>query len=165
MQKIEALSLKWSRIDKQRIQSHNHHQNMAEIGRNRGYVSDKNTAPLSPSSDAEAAGSPLVRRPYDADLHLAIGNLKQFDATKNGAPGALPCCDFLSTTGEIIQGGALLDVWGPLWFVVAREVLPILVPELGEAFCDAMNAADIQAIMLRHVIWCASICVHLLFHT
>jgi hypothetical protein len=34
-----------------------------------------------------------------------------------------------------------------------------------EAFCDAMNAADIQAIMLRHVIWCASICVHLLFHT
>jgi hypothetical protein len=77
----------------------------------------------------------------------------------------LPCCDFFSTTGEIIQGAGLLDVWGPLWFVVAREVLPILVPELGEAFCDAMNAADIKAVMLRHVIWCASICVHLFFHT
>ncbi len=106
----------------------------------------------------------MVRRPYEADLHLAIGNLKQFDATKNRAPGALSCYDFFSTTGEIIQGSALLDVWGPLWFVVAREVLPILVHELGDAFCDAMNA-DIQAVMLRHVIWCASICVHLLFHT
>jgi hypothetical protein len=129
------------------------------------YVSDKNTAMLFPLSDADAAASPLVRRSYEADLHLAIGNLKQFDATKNGAPGALPCCDFFSTTGEIIQGAGLLDVWGPLWFVVAREVLPILVPELGEAFCNAMNAADINAVMLRHVIWCASICVHLFFHT
>jgi hypothetical protein len=78
------------------------------------YVSDQNTDPLFPSSDAEAAGSPLVRMQYDADLHLVIGNLKQFDVSKNGAPGALPCCEFFSTTGEIVQGGALLDIWGPL---------------------------------------------------
>ncbi len=100
-----------------------------------------------------------MRMPYDADLHVAIGDLKQVDATKNGAPGALPRCDFFSSTGEIIQGAALLDIWGPLWFVIARELLPILVPELGEAFCAAKNAVDINAVMLCHVVWCASICV------
>ncbi len=87
--------------------------------------------------------------PYCADLHLAIGNLKQVDATKNGASGALQQCDFFSSTGEIIQGAALLDVWGPLWFVIARELLPILVPELGEAFCAAKNADDINALHRR----------------
>ena len=118
--------------------------------------------PLFPSCDADAARSPLVKGPYDAALHLAIGNLKQADATKNGVPGTLPFTDFFAPSGEIIQGANMLDVHGPMFFAIVREVLPKLLPELGEAFCAAKNANDINDVMLRHVQWCASRCIQLI---
>jgi hypothetical protein len=123
------------------------------------FISDAHITPLFPSCDADAARSPLVKGPYDAALHLAIGNLKQADATKNGVPGTLPFTDFFAPDGEIIQGANLLDVHGPMFFAIVREVLPKLLPELGEAFCAAKNADDINDVMLRHVQWCAARCV------
>jgi hypothetical protein len=122
------------------------------------YVSDRLTTSIFPTSDAEAAGSPFVKSPYHPALHLAVGNLKQFDTTKNGAPGTLPYSDFNSSTGKILQGAAMLDVYGPMWFVILREVLIKLLPDLGEAFCEATTADAIKAVMHRHVLWCASSC-------
>ena len=112
-------------------------------------------APLFPSSDADAARSPLTKRAYDPALHLAIGNLKQFDATKNGAPGTVPYSDWSAPNSEIIRGGSLLDVHGPMFFAVLSVVTPKLIPELGEAIGAVNNADDIKSVMQRHVRWCA----------
>ena len=112
-------------------------------------------APLFPSADADAARSPLTKGAYDPALHLAIGNLKQFDATKNGAPGTVPYSDWSAPNGEIIQGGSLLDVHGPMFFAVLSVVTPKLIPELGEAIGAVNNADDIKSVMQRHVRWCA----------
>ena len=112
-------------------------------------------APLFPSSDADAARSPLTKRAYDPALHLAIGNLKQFDATKNGAPGTVPYSDWSAPNGEIIRGGSLLDVHGQMFFAVLSVVTPKLIPELGEAIGAVNNADDIKSVMQRHVRWCA----------
>ena len=112
-------------------------------------------APLFPSADAEAARSPLTKGALDPVLHLAIGNLKQFDATKNGTPGTVPFSDWSAPNGEIIQGGSLLDVHGPMFFAVLGVVTPKLIPELGEAIGAVTNADDIKSVMQRHVRWCA----------
>ena len=112
-------------------------------------------APLFPSSDADAARSPLTKRAYDPALHLAIGNLKQFDATKNGAPGTVLYSDWSAPNSEIIWGGSLLDVHGPMFFAVLSVVTPKLIPELGEAIGAVNNADDIKSVMQHHVRWCA----------
>ena len=120
------------------------------------FLSDsRHDAPLFPSADAEAARSPLTKGALDPVLHLAIGNLKQFDATKNWAPGTVPFSDWSAPNGEIIQGGSLLDVHGPMFFAVLSVVMPKLIPELGEAIGDVTNADDIKSVMQRHVRWCA----------
>ena len=112
-------------------------------------------APLFPSADADAARSPLTKGVLDPVLHLAIGNLKQFDATKNGTPGTVPFSDWSAPNGEIIQGGSLLDVHGPMFFAVLGVVTPKLIPELGEAIGAVTNVDDIKSVMQRHVRWCA----------
>ena len=122
------------------------------------FLSDsRHDAPLFPSADAEAARSPLTKGALDPVLHLAIGNLKQFDATKNGTPGTVPFSDWSAPNGEIIQGGSLLDVHGPMFFAVLSVVMPKLIPELGEAIGAVTNADDIKSVMQRHrdVRWCA----------
>jgi hypothetical protein len=41
--------------------------------------------PPASHSDQEAAANPLVEKKYRTNLHLAIGNLRQFDATQNSS--------------------------------------------------------------------------------
>ena len=80
----------------------------------------------------------------------------------------MPCTDFYSPTGEILQGAALLDVYGQMWSVVVLVrcrpvVLPL--PELEEAYCAATNANDIKTVMLLHVYGALQVVHSLLFHT
>jgi hypothetical protein len=128
----------------------------------REFVSDRLRAPLFPTSDSDAAKSPLVKGAIDPVLHLTIGNLKQLDATKNGTPGTLPQTDWFNPSGDVLQGADLLDVHGPMFFELLRLLLPKLTPELGEAFCSVTNADDIKAVMGRKVRWCASNNVYLI---
>jgi hypothetical protein len=122
----------------------------------REFVSDRHSATLFPTSDSDAAKSPLVKGAIDPVLHLTIGNLKQLNATANGVPGALPQTNWFNPSGDVLQGADLLDVHGPMFFELLRLLLPKLIPELGEAFCAVKNADDIKVVMGRNVRWCAS---------
>ncbi len=62
----------------------------------RGFVSDRLSAPLFPTSDSDAAKSPLVKGAIDPMLHPTIGNLKQLNANANGVPGTLPQTDWFN---------------------------------------------------------------------
>ena len=104
------------------------------------FLSDsRHDAPLFPSADADAARSPLTKGVLDPVLHLAIGNLKQFDATKNGAPGTVPFSDWSAPNGEIIQGGSLLDVHGPMFFAVLSVVTPKLIRKIRRSRAPCAN--------------------------
>ena len=48
-----------------------------------------------PISDVQAAGSPLVKGRYTAQLHFTIGMLRIFDAQENRTSTDLPYCDFI----------------------------------------------------------------------
>ena len=122
----------------------------------REFVSDRHSATLFPTSDSDAAKSPLTKGAIDPVLHLTIGNLKQLNATANGVAGALPQTDWFNSSGDVLQGADLLDVHGPMFFELLRLLLPKLIPELGEAFCAVKNADDIKVVMGRNVRWCAS---------
>jgi hypothetical protein len=73
-------------------------------------------------------------------------------------PGTLPYTDFFSESGDIIQGANRLDVHGPIFFNLYREVLPKMLLDLGGAFCAAKNAENFTKVMLRHFNWYASSC-------
>ena len=75
---------------------------------------------------------------------------------QNGTPGTVPFSDWSAPNGEIIQGGSLLDVHGPIFFAALSVVMLKLIPELGEAIGAVNNADDIKSVMQRHVRWCAS---------
>ncbi len=69
----------------------------------------------------ETSAEPLVKGRYNPDLHVAIGNLRHFDATKNSTQeGGEPFCDFHNTVSEYIRGADLLDAYEPLFFVLAE---------------------------------------------
>jgi hypothetical protein len=85
--------------------------------------------PIFPMTDAEAASKPLVKNKYNSQLHLAIGMLRIFDATQNTpVAGGEPFCDFHSSTLECMKGAGALPPYGPLFFEMAREILPKLCP-------------------------------------
>ena len=88
------------------------------------------TKPIFPLSDALATAGPLLKkRPYNAELHLAIGLIRVFDATRNSSePGGEPRCNFHSETQDYLIGVAALDPYGPLFFEMIRVVLAKLSP-------------------------------------
>ena len=97
-----------------------------------------------PVSDMEATAKPLAKGRYKPDLHVALGFLRQFDATQNSTQeGGEPCCDFHNTESEYIKGAASLDPYGPLFFVIAGEIIPALSPMLGKIFCNVSTPADV----------------------
>lgn len=65
----------------------------------------------------------------------------------------MPYSDWSAPNSEIIRGGSLLDVHGPIFFAVLSVVTPKLIPELGEAIGAVNNADDIKSVMQRHVRW------------
>jgi hypothetical protein len=77
---------------------------------------------------------------YNPALHLAIGNLKQGDATKNGLPGTFPYTDFFSKSGDIIQGANL-------------RPRPYVLQHMWRGHAHVKN------VILRYINWCASSCV------
>ncbi len=99
-------------------------------------------------SDSESGSKPLVKGKYLPELHLAIGCLRIFNAKENSADaGGAPFCNFHSDTSAFITGAACLDPYGPLFFVMARQILPKLCPMLGDLFCKAETAEDVQRAM------------------
>ena len=88
------------------------------------------TKPIFSLNDALAAAGPLLKkRPYNAELHLAIGLLRVFDATQTSSePGGEPRCDFHSETQDYLVGVSVLDPYGPLFFEMIRVVLAKLSP-------------------------------------
>ncbi len=99
-----------------------------------------------PYSDNESSARPLVKGRYNAELHLAIGMLRSFNAEENNpVSGSSPQCNFRSE--PYIQGAAMLDPYGPLFFVMAVQILPKLSPILGEMFCNAKTPAEVSKVM------------------
>lgn len=99
-----------------------------------------------PVSDNESAARPLVKGRYDPELHLAIGMLRIFDATQNNPEeGCPPQCDFHGT--PYIEGAGMLDAYGPMFFVMAKHILPRLSPMLGEMFCNATKPEEVAKVM------------------
>ena len=101
-----------------------------------------------PYSDTESVSKPLVKGKYNPELHLAIGCLRIFNAEDNSAdPRGEPMCNFHSDTSVFITGAASLDPYGPLFFVMARQILPKLCPMLGGLFCNAETVEEVQKAM------------------
>ena len=97
-----------------------------------------------PVTDMEASAKTLVKGRFNPGLHVAMGFLRQFDATQSSTQeGGEPCCDFHNTESEYIKGAASLDPYGPLFFVIAGEIIPALSPMLGKIFCNVSTPADV----------------------
>ena len=114
------------------------------------FIPDGYSQSIFPYSDTESASKPLVKGKYLPELHLAIGCLRIFNAKENSADaGGQPFCNFHSEKSAFITGAACLDSYGPLFFVMARQILPKLCPMLGDLFCKAETAEDVQRAMTR----------------
>ena len=112
------------------------------------FIPEGYTQSIFPVNDAEFASKPLVKSKYNPELHLAIGMLRSFDASRNSTDvGGEPYCDFHSETSEHMRGAASLDVYGPLFFVMAKQILPKLSPLIGDLFCNAQTPEDIEKAM------------------
>ena len=99
-----------------------------------------------PYSDLESASRPLVKGRYKPELHLAIGMLRSFNAEDNNVEEhSPPQCDFHRE--PYIDGASLLDTYGPLFFVIARTLLPKLSPILGDMFCNANTPEEVAKVM------------------
>ena len=104
--------------------------------------------PIFPMTDAEATSKPLVKNKYNSQLHLAIGMLRIFDATQNTPmAGGEPFCDFHSSTLECMKGAGALPPYGPLFFEMAREILPKLCPLIGDLFSKAHTPEMVEKAM------------------
>ena len=101
---------------------------------------------LFPYSDSESASKPLVKRRYNADLHLAIGMLRVFNAEENSTEaGGTPQCDFHNP--PYMEGAGRLDQYGPLFFEMAETILPKLSPVLGELWDNAKTPDKVAEVM------------------
>lgn len=99
-----------------------------------------------PVSDSEATARPLLKSRYDPELHLAIGMLRIFNAGCNSVEeGCPPQCDFHNA--PYIEGAGMLDTYGPMFFVMAQNILPKLCPMLGDMFCDAKTPEKVAKVM------------------
>ncbi len=106
--------------------------------------------PIFPMTDAEAASKQLVKNKYNKQLHLAISMLHIFDATQNtSVVGGEPFCDFHSQTLECMKGAGALPPgpYGPLFFEMAREILPKLCPLIGDFFSKADTPEMVEKAM------------------
>ncbi len=84
-----------------------------------------------------------LKNKYNPQLHLAIGMLRIFDATQNTpVAGGEPFCDFHSETLECMKGAGALPPYGPLFFELAREILPKLFPLIGDFFQQSRYPCD-----------------------
>ena len=121
--------------------------------------SDYKKAPF-PTSDALAAGSPLVKGDYQSkrELHFTIGMLRVFDAQvifvsasrcsflfdwelvgfageqPNACHGTDPCCNFHAMNKRFISGAGLLPTYGELWWYILDVILPSLSPSIWKLF-------------------------------
>jgi len=99
-----------------------------------------------PYSDSESPARPLVKNRYNPELHLAIGMLRIFNAEENNPDAhSPPQCNFHSE--PYIEGAAMLDTYGPMFFVMARTILPKLSPMLGTMFCNAKTPDEVSKVM------------------
>jgi hypothetical protein len=99
-----------------------------------------------PYSDGESAARPLVKSRYNAELHLAIGMLRIFNAEDNHLEAhSPPQCNFRCE--PYIEGAAMLDPYGPLFFVMAAQILPKVSPMLGDMFCNAKSPEEVAKVM------------------
>lgn len=99
-----------------------------------------------PYSDIESASKPFIKRRYNADLHLAIGMLRIFNAEENSTEaGGMPQCDFHNP--PYIEGAAELDPYGPIFFEIAETILPKLSPVLGEMWNNAKTPDKVAEVM------------------
>ena len=109
------------------------------------FIPEGYTGSIFPTNDAESASKPLVKGKYDPDIHLAIGLLRIFNAKQNSTEaGGEPYCDFHSETSEYIKGSASLDVYGPLFFVLWKHILPKLSPLIGKLICSAQTPEEVE---------------------
>ena len=104
----------------------------------------KGKLPIFPFSDSEASARPLVKNPYNPDLHLAIGMLRIFDAERNSLDGESQC-NFHAA--PYIQGTAQLDVYVPMFFEIAHAVMEALSPLQGAMFCKAKSPEQVAKVM------------------
>ena len=112
------------------------------------------TKPIFPLSDALATAGPLLKkRPYNAELHLAIGLIRVFDATRNSSePGGEPRCNFHSETQDYLAGVAVLDPYGPLFFEMIRVILAKLSPVHFEIW-DSAEKPEHAAEAAEDFVW------------
>ncbi len=89
--------------------------------------------------DTLGMDSHVVARVRSDVIHLGWSSM--LAPRTNGAPGVLPQTNWFNSSGDVLQGGNLLDVHGPMFFELLRLLLPTLIPELGAAFCAAKNAS------------------------
>ena len=84
-------------------------------------------------SDIQAAGSPIVKGKYNAQLHFTIGMLRIFDAQKKSTTGGLQYCCFFDTNQRYLLGGNLLCPYDPLFFSILEAGLsiPSSLPSTG----------------------------------
>ena len=109
-------------------------------------VPDGSLLTIFPLSDAEAATRPLVKRRYNPELHLAIGMLRIFNAEDNNVEeGCPPQCNFHNP--PYIEGAGVLDPYGPMFFEMAKHILPKLSPLHGDMFCDANSPEEVAKVM------------------
>jgi hypothetical protein len=114
------------------------------------YIPDGYSQSIFPYSDTESASKPLVKGKYLPELHLAIGCMRIFNATENSADAqGEPFCNFHSDTSAFITGAACLDPYGPLFFVMARQILPKLCPVVGDLFCNAKTHEEVEKAMTK----------------
>jgi hypothetical protein len=114
------------------------------------FIPDGYSQSIFPYSDSESGSKPLVKGKYLPELHLAIGCLRIFNAKENSADaGGAPFCNFHSDTSAFVTGAACLDPYGPLFFVMARQILPKLCPMLGDLFCNAKTREEVEKAMTR----------------
>jgi DNA-binding XRE family transcriptional regulator len=99
-----------------------------------------------PFSDNESAARQLVKGRYNPELHLAIGMLRIFNAEDNNLEAhSAQQCNFRSE--PYLTGAAMLDPYGPLFFVMAAQILPKVPPILGEMFCNAKRPEEVAKMM------------------
>ena len=102
-----------------------------------------------PVSDGQAAGTPLVKGQYKAQLHFTIGMLRIFDAQENSTSGGTPYCDFFDRNQRYLRGGNLLCAYGPLFFPMLEAVLPKLSPIHWEYVQSVKTEDDVDVLLAK----------------
>ncbi len=96
----------------------------------------------------EASAKPLVKGRYNPDLHVTVGNLRQFDATQNSTQeGGEPCCDFHNKSPSISRGQHCWIPMGP-YSSTLRETLYLRCHQ-----CSATYSAMSRHLRMLRALW------------